>query len=984
MTDEPVSEQLSSDQPSATSSPQQPVNPASGTVINPELHGLAQVARKARLRSESTIALRLFPHPGDVEEDEQVGNPDGLELGHFIIKERIGIGSMGAVFRAADKRLQRTVALKIFAPEQSHDSYSVQRFQNEARAAARLDHENIARVHYVGEDQGLHFIAFEFVTGTNVRDLIHQQGRLNATDAVNYTLQIASALKHTAASGVVHRDIKPSNIIITQSGLAKLVDWGLARKQGRDASSDLTSVGTTLGTFDYISPEQAKDPRDVDVRSDIYSLGCTLYHMLTGQPPYPEGTVLQKLLDHQGKEPPDPAKMNDTVSEDLSAITRKMMASDPCHRYSTPGSLIRDLMLIAGAMGLRGVDPEGLVWMSSKPPAARFWERHLGWMASVVALLLVVVTLWYYPNITRDFGELNNSGSSDAVGELMINRSETTGNIVESTADSESASLLDNVTDVKDWSDSLGQSRTIEARLTTATDSRADTKSLPDAISGRLNDSNDNAKSEKRRQITPILERGDEVIVGSSKKLEQANNIAGFKLESLAKDDGVVVVPSVERLEFGRVRREPNISAEDPNPIWVKGSDGMLLKKYRTLEAACSEVQNGSTIELHFNGRRRERSLRISKKEITLRAAEGFQPVIEFVPVNIPAEGFQTQMIKLTAGPVNLNNLNLQLTISKDVDVDDGHIALICIQGQAKIRLQRVVIRVQNSSQSSATIFSLAAGPSPMLDKIKMIKKGMDREPLKFEITDCFFHGAGDLFVVKQNHPGEFSIKNSAVALDGSFLHVLGGIESPPDKGHLELEMEHASCLLGHSFVKMDSGRLPRELLPVHVSSARNNIFSTKSGSPLIAMMGNINDSDFRKMLYWSGQNNYYDKIETFWTFPSGQHPLDFEKWKQEWGPDEELGTRNEGIIWKNPDVKNSFSPLAPEDLTRQSADPATATDGTDVGADLKTLPRFPLTVVPKPESRPPILDPKLPTKVKPTPDSESYRGGNSNSLGQQ
>jgi serine/threonine-protein kinase len=112
-------------------------------------------------------------------------------------------------------------------------------------------------------------------------------------------MQLAAALSHTAAAGVIHRDIKPSNVLITPQGRAKLVDLGLARKESADASAELTVAGTTLGTFDYISPEQAKDPRSVDVRSDIYSLGCTLYHMLTGEPPYPEGTVLQKLLDQR-------------------------------------------------------------------------------------------------------------------------------------------------------------------------------------------------------------------------------------------------------------------------------------------------------------------------------------------------------------------------------------------------------------------------------------------------------------------------------------------------------------------------------------------------------------------------------------------------------------------------------------------------------------------------------------------------------------
>src|SRR5580704_6128433 len=259
------------------------------TVVNPERRGAARDAPPAVDGAPSAV---------------------GCRLGHFRIEATIGSGGMGAVFRAVDERLDRVVALKVLSPSLSRDTGSIQRFLNEARAAARLDHDNIARVFYVGEDRGLNFIAHEFVTGRTVRDIIHDHGALEPREAVNYALQLAAALRHTAAAGVVHRDIKPSNIIITPRGRAKLVDLGLAKKVASESVGDLTIAGTTLGTFDYISPEQAKDPRNVDVRSDIYSLGCTLYHMLAGEPPYPEGTVLQKLLDHQAKDIPDPARKN--------------------------------------------------------------------------------------------------------------------------------------------------------------------------------------------------------------------------------------------------------------------------------------------------------------------------------------------------------------------------------------------------------------------------------------------------------------------------------------------------------------------------------------------------------------------------------------------------------------------------------------------------------------------------------------------------
>src|SRR5262249_31314007 len=147
---------------------------------------------------------------------------------------------------------------------------------------------------------------FEFIEGVNLRQLVEERGPLSVMEAINYTLQVAAALVHAAERGVVHRDIKPSNIIITPRGRAKLVDMGLARRFERGGADEgLTQSGMPLGSFDYISPEQARDPRDVDVRSDLYSLGCTMYHMLTGQPPFADGTVLQKLLQHQEEPPPD-------------------------------------------------------------------------------------------------------------------------------------------------------------------------------------------------------------------------------------------------------------------------------------------------------------------------------------------------------------------------------------------------------------------------------------------------------------------------------------------------------------------------------------------------------------------------------------------------------------------------------------------------------------------------------------------------------
>ncbi|WP_422930672.1 serine/threonine-protein kinase [Singulisphaera sp. PoT] len=315
----------------------------------------------------------------------------GDRIESFELEEAIGAGGMGAVFRALDTRLDRHVALKILPPEQAIDPEVVQRFYQEGRAAARLDHENIARVYTIDHDQKYHFIAFEYIEGTTIRQRVERNGPLPIDEAINFTLQIAGALVHAAERGVVHRDIKPSNIIVTPHGRAKLVDMGLARSFERGSDDGLTQSGMTLGTFDYISPEQARDPRDVDVRSDLYSLGCTLFHMLTGRPPFPEGTVLQKLLQHQEDTPPDVRSLNPAVPTDLANILVKLMAKDPDRRYQTPEQLVRDLLTVAGALGLRSVSPEGLTWMAASHTPT--WERHLVWGVPTLALALVVAGL---------------------------------------------------------------------------------------------------------------------------------------------------------------------------------------------------------------------------------------------------------------------------------------------------------------------------------------------------------------------------------------------------------------------------------------------------------------------------------------------------------------------------------------------------------------------------------------------------------------
>lgn len=348
-------------------------------------------ARSVDSDDSPTIISKTLPKP---VETRGSGDFRGRILAHFELIEQIGAGGMAAVLKARDMQLDRFVALKILPPDLAQDSENIKRFHQEARAAAKLDHENIARVFFCAEDQNLHFIAFEFVEGDNLRIILDRHGPLAINASVNYLIQITSGLCHASTRGVVHRDIKPSNIIITPQGRAKLVDMGLARSLENQQDGGLTQSGVTLGTFDYISPEQAMDPRDADVRSDIYSLGCTFYHLMTGRPPVPEGTAARKLHHHHHVKPTDPRELVSGLPDEIALILAHMMAKNPRERYQTANDLLHDLMQIASHLGIKTDVPEGLFHYQSFLPHRNNLTQPILWgllaVASVIGLVLMI------------------------------------------------------------------------------------------------------------------------------------------------------------------------------------------------------------------------------------------------------------------------------------------------------------------------------------------------------------------------------------------------------------------------------------------------------------------------------------------------------------------------------------------------------------------------------------------------------------------
>ncbi|MFM1904483.1 MAG: Serine/threonine-protein kinase PrkC [Planctomycetota bacterium] len=358
--------------------------PPDATVISGSRSGVVATGSSVLRAADKSPGLPATAEIGQLLE--------GTMLGPYRLDAFIGGGGMGAVFRALDTTLDRTVAVKVLARSQSDDEENLRRFRNEAQSAARLDHENIGRVHAVGSDGEWHYIVFEYIEGTNIRDLVREQGPFSPARTIDIAIQVADALEHASRREVVHRDIKPSNIVITPAGRPRIVDMGLARLHQVAGDDDLTMSGMTLGTFDYISPEQARDPRAADVRSDLYSLGCTMFFMLVGRAPFAEGTMVQKLLQHQQAEPPAIDDLRPEVPRRLAAIIERLMAKDPLDRYQRPAVLAADLAACA--------ESEGYSVMAGRPIDSAERLRPPGvsravWLIPALLLVAVVAGLWW-------------------------------------------------------------------------------------------------------------------------------------------------------------------------------------------------------------------------------------------------------------------------------------------------------------------------------------------------------------------------------------------------------------------------------------------------------------------------------------------------------------------------------------------------------------------------------------------------------------
>jgi serine/threonine protein kinase/WD40 repeat protein len=333
------------------------------------------------------------------------GRGAGLVFGPYRVLEPLGRGGMGQVFKALHPLMNRVVALKVIGPERLGETQTLQRFRREIEAAARLTHPNVVIAHDAAPWEGAFYFVMEYVEGIDLAGLMRGRGPLPAALACDYMRQAALGLHHAHENGLVHRDVKPSNILLAaQGGVIKILDLGLARlHESAVPAGVITDEGTVMGTPDYLAPEQASDPSAVDARADIYSLGCTLFELVTGKPPFDGGTWTQKLARHLTAPPPDVRAARPELPADLSLLVRRMLAKRPDERPQTAAAVANELAAFAAAASTAGsatvdhlpvVAPETVDMVraaQSEPTTLLAPRRRRRWLAAAVGAAALVL-----------------------------------------------------------------------------------------------------------------------------------------------------------------------------------------------------------------------------------------------------------------------------------------------------------------------------------------------------------------------------------------------------------------------------------------------------------------------------------------------------------------------------------------------------------------------------------------------------------------
>ncbi|MFN0021265.1 MAG: protein kinase domain-containing protein [Pirellulaceae bacterium] len=812
----------------------------------------------------------------------------GKKFGNYELAEFVGGGGMGAVFRAIDTSMGRTVAVKVLSRDHTDDE-TIRRFRNEAQSAARLDHPNIARAYYVGEHEGWNFIVFEFVQGTNLRELVEKQGPLPVEEALNYTLQVAQALDHAADREVVHRDIKPSNVLVTPAGEIKLVDMGLARMHQVDSSADdLTASGVTLGTFDYISPEQARDPRIADSRSDIYSLGCTLYFMLAGRPPFPDGTALQKLLWHSGEDPPDPRLFRPELPTQVIRLLEKMLAKRPAQRPQSPRELMGEIAAVAQALGLAGFG-KGHSAVLPAAPGQSAWSRAASILVPIAALVLLIwlVDVWQPQSDTGSVSlrpKLTESMLMDDRKGESENKSSAVG-----------AKVTEVETPVPPAEGTKSGSPSVEKPGI----------STEEPLIGPV--------------PTPLTKNGTGAETPSPEVKTTAPEVPAKTTESGA------VLAAADAMPPAELRAEPaeTVSLTSSNtPVGgsakpkiahlVVRPDGKSTtplspdqELVRTFARACQRAAELGVqdIELQFTGEMLEQPLDLGASRLTIKAAAGQKPVIVFRPELKGAEA-DKQMIRLkcgSAGKVMFQGVELRMELPPEPSFGWSLFAIYQMQS---LDLVDCTLTIKDAGSSGAPIqtqvafFSLQ--PRRIADAMKMMEDDMRMIPaMGVNLNRCIARGEATFLMASEESPLKVVWTQGLLVTTQRLIETEGSPLRPSEFGRLDIDLNHVTAIIPQGLYSMKRRPANAYQLKADIRCS-NSLLQTASQTPLFEFTDLPAVEDVQ--LAFGGEGNLYPTSKgiflRFKPMSRGEPSVDFpQESRPRWSSEERSSA---GFTWKD------------------------------------------------------------------------------------
>ena len=780
-------------------------------LIPPEKRTPDAIDRRLARQAISTGRLTLW-------QAQQIlgGRSSGFRIDKYILLDLLGRGGMGRVYLARDVRLNRLVALKILSQERMNNPRAIARFQREAKVGAQLQHEHLVRVYDEGESGGIRYLVMEYIEGKNVGQLIGELGSIPWPTAARLARQISLGLEHARLKELIHRDVNPCNILVTQDGTAKLTDLGLAIDL--NDQDNVTRDGATVGTFDYVSPEQARHSRSVNTRADIYSLGCTLYHMIAGRVPFPVSSLAEKLYAHQLHDPDPLTEVVPGVPEGLAEVVRKMMRKLPEERYQTPLEVAQALEPFAVESGWTSTPASSAsaahtpvsVAVVGRPPipdteaqtAAGVVDPPSSWVAGLnLDLGPEAVTVGSGSKPTGS--GTNTSGSGLAVGDSFF--------------------PLD-----------LGPDEPLREGLRPAPKPKA----------------------------RPWSEADAEVAKGALKPLLRSPKAAMIGVGALAAVIAIVTVATLATLALsgpgfvgqggGNPDGSGNLKSKAPRPPLARGDIVVLhgdgeSEVVKTLADALAMASSHAGAEVILAGGTtvrvdNARPVRIADGSLTLRAAEGARPVLD---VSIKA----TQPMFLVNAHLRLEGLTVRVRYEAPSDAP-------IFQAERDLTMRRCTFRADGPIEGSR--FALAEGR-------------------KVTVDGCLFEGFDTSLDIEANPGMAVSLKRSIFLAAKPGDEMIGRsvrVRSMSDQGAgCKLSIENCSSRSG-TFLEAGNFK-PATPLEVEASGSAFLVktlvsFEGDSKAPLGA------DSALR----WKGRDNLYNVTGPAWA-AFANAPTGLESWSK-------------------------------------------------------------------------------------------------------